>query len=95
MPTLERCAMASRRSSRVPVIALVLALVALPALAGTRPVEQPEKGFLEALVGAFAELVPAAARLTGAFLPEAEAPGDERPEPVPADDLGPGLDPLG
>lgn len=90
--------MVSRRRLRVPILVLALALVSFPAFAGTQLTSQPERGFLEALGRALAELVPAAAWLVDGLLPEAgapEGPGGHSDESAPEGDLGSGLDPLG
>jgi hypothetical protein len=87
--------MASRRWYRVSVFTLALTLLALPALAGTRLAGQSETSLFDALVRAFAKLVPAAAGVADGLLPEAGAPSAAEDEPGPESDLGSGLDPLG
>jgi Tfp pilus assembly protein FimT len=81
-----------RRLSRVLALALVLALMALPAFAGELQTGQIE-GFLERLARTVARLAMAVARLPS----EQGAPAapEDPDEPQPEGDLGSGLDPLG
>lgn len=85
--------MVFRGWSRVPVVVLVFALVALPAVAEQRQEGQSGRGFFEAFVEAFAELVPGMTRLVDGLLQGSAPAGPE--EGPPEGDLGSGLDPLG
>jgi hypothetical protein len=86
--------------SRAPVVFLLLAFLALPALGQpTRP-SPAGRGLLAALWQSFLDLVPASADLgpgldpLGGPKPQGSGSGPQEPSGHQGD-LGPGLDPLG
>ena len=71
---------------------LLLALVALPAVAGEQGTQRPkEQGLLVSLWQAVMDLVPGLAQLG----PGLDSLSGDDLEPAPQGDLGPGLDPAG